>query len=46
MGSGLISDAEKINSILHKIHNESDILVSMKIRMGYDTPEEIYKELI
>ena len=41
MGSGLISDAEKINSILHKIHNESDILVSMKMRMGYETPEEI-----
>lgn len=41
MGSGLISDSEKINNILHKIHNESDILVSMKMRMGYDTPEEI-----
>jgi tRNA-dihydrouridine synthase len=41
MGSGLISDAQKINSILHKIHNESDIIVSMKMRMGYDTPEEI-----
>ena len=41
MGSGLISDAEKINSILHKIHNESDVLVSMKMRMGYETPEEI-----
>jgi tRNA-dihydrouridine synthase B len=41
MGSGLISDAEKINNILHKVHNESDILVSMKMRMGYENPEEI-----
>ncbi|MCI2229131.1 tRNA-dihydrouridine synthase family protein [Polaribacter sp. MSW13] len=41
MGSGLISDAEKINSILHKVHNESDIIVSMKMRMGYENPEEI-----
>ena len=41
MGSGLISDAEKINDILHRVHNESDILVSMKMRMGYETPEEI-----
>ncbi|QVY65121.1 tRNA-dihydrouridine synthase [Polaribacter sp. Q13] len=45
MGSGLIADPEKINSILHKIHNESDILVSMKMRMGYDTPEEILETL-
>ena len=41
MVSGLISDFEKINSILHKVHNESDIIVSMKMRMGYDTPDEI-----
>jgi tRNA-dihydrouridine synthase len=26
MGSGLISNTEKINQILHKVHNESDIL--------------------
>ena len=41
MGSGLINDSEKINSILHKIHSESDIIVSMKMRMGYENPEEI-----
>ena len=41
MGSGLIHDAEKIDSILHKVHNESDVLVSMKMRMGYENPEEI-----
>jgi tRNA-dihydrouridine synthase len=41
MGSGLISNTEKINHILHKVHNESDIIVSMKMRLGYDTTEEI-----
>ena len=41
MGSGLICESTKINDILHKVHQESDIIVSMKMRMGYDTPEEI-----
>ncbi|WP_298782502.1 tRNA-dihydrouridine synthase family protein [uncultured Polaribacter sp.] len=45
MGSGLISNAEKINNILHKVHNESDIIVSMKMRMGYENPEEILEVL-
>jgi tRNA-dihydrouridine synthase len=41
MGSGLISNTEKINTILEKVHRESDIIVSMKMRLGYDTTEEI-----
>jgi tRNA-dihydrouridine synthase len=41
MGSGLISDSERIDAILHKVHNESDIIVSMKMRLGYEHPEEI-----
>ena len=41
MGSGLISNTEKIEQILHKVKNESDIIVSMKMRLGYDTTEEI-----
>ena len=41
MGSGLISNTEKIEQILHKVQNESDIIVSMKMRLGYDTTEEI-----
>jgi tRNA-dihydrouridine synthase len=41
MGSGLISDSEKIRLILDKVHSESDIIVSMKMRLGYDTTEEI-----
>lgn len=41
MGSGLISNPERINGILNKVHSESDIIVSMKMRLGYDTTEEI-----
>lgn len=41
MGSGLISDEKRIDAILERVHAESDILVSMKMRMGYDHPTEI-----
>lgn len=41
MGSGLISNPERINAILDKVYSESDIIVSMKMRLGYDTTEEI-----
>ena len=41
MGSGLIKNLEKIEQILHKVQNESDIIVSMKMRLGYDTTDEI-----
>lgn len=41
MGSGLICNTPKINEILHRAHNETDILVSMKMRMGYENPTEI-----
>lgn len=41
MGSGMICQPAKIDDVLHKAHNESDIVVSMKMRMGYDNPEEI-----
>ncbi|UQD57190.1 tRNA-dihydrouridine synthase [Flavobacterium sp. K5-23] len=45
MGSGLISNTEKINQILDKVHSESDIIVSMKMRLGYENCEEILKTL-
>ncbi|MEJ1223491.1 tRNA-dihydrouridine synthase family protein [Sediminicola sp. 1XM1-17] len=45
MGSGLISDVEKINAILDRVHTETDILVSMKMRMGYENSEEILEVL-
>ncbi len=41
MGSGLICNPTKIDEILKRAHNESDITVSMKMRMGYDHAEEI-----
>ncbi len=41
MGSGLIKHPEKIDHILDRIHSETDIIVSMKMRMGYDHCKEI-----
>ena len=41
MGSGLISNPGKINHILERVHAESDIIVSMKMRLGYENSEEI-----
>ena len=41
MGSGLIKDPEKIDYILDRVHSETDIVVSMKMRMGYETSTEI-----
>ncbi|MCK0125364.1 tRNA-dihydrouridine synthase family protein [Gelidibacter sp. F2691] len=41
MGSGLICNPSRIDEILHRAHNETDILVSMKMRMGYEHAEEI-----
>ena len=41
LGAGLIGDPEKINQILDRVHSESDIVVSMKMRMGLLNPEEI-----
>ena len=41
MGSGLISNTERIHSILDKVHSETNIVVSMKMRMGYENAAEI-----
>ncbi len=41
MGSGLICDPAKIDHILDRAHSETDILVSMKMRMGYEDSNEI-----
>ncbi|MDV7186719.1 tRNA-dihydrouridine synthase family protein [Lutibacter sp. TH_r2] len=45
MGSGLINSPEKIDEILNKVHNESDITVSIKMRLGYENSEEILNTL-
>jgi tRNA-dihydrouridine synthase len=41
MGSGLIQDWQRIDALLEKVHQESDIIVSMKMRMGYEVSTEI-----
>lgn len=41
MGSGLISNTSQIEHILKRVHNETDIIVSMKMRMGYENANEI-----
>ena len=43
MGSGLIANPEKIDHILDRAHSETDITISMKMRMGYDEPSEILR---
>ncbi|MFK8038714.1 MAG: tRNA dihydrouridine synthase [Crocinitomicaceae bacterium] len=43
MGSGLICQPEKIDEILKIVHSETDITVSMKMRMGYEEPTEILR---
>jgi tRNA-dihydrouridine synthase len=45
LGSGLINNPVKINEILQKVHSESDIIVSLKMRLGYNSSEEIIRVL-
>jgi tRNA-dihydrouridine synthase B len=45
MGSGLIIDPAKISNILSRVLSESDIIVSIKIRLGYINNKEILKVL-
>lgn len=45
MGSGLISEPDRVDEILERVHGESDIRVSMKVRMGYHEPTEILRLL-
>jgi len=45
MGSGLLSMPEKINDILTRVYAESDIQVSVKMRLGYESPGEIFQVL-
>lgn len=41
MGSGLICNTEKIDHILDRAHTETDVTISMKMRLGYESPSEI-----
>ncbi|BAO56281.1 tRNA dihydrouridine synthase [Nonlabens marinus] len=41
MGSGLICNHEQIDHILERVHAETDVVVSMKMRMGYEHAGDI-----
>ena len=41
LGSGLVNDPERIDRILDRVHSETDIIISMKMRMGYEHAGEI-----
>jgi tRNA-dihydrouridine synthase len=43
MGSGMINSPDKIDRVLDLAHSQSDIMVSMKMRMGYAKSDEILK---
>ncbi len=45
MGAGLICDYVKIEQILQEVYKQSDITVSMKMRMGYENSNEILNTL-
>lgn len=45
LGSGLMKDSSLIEQILEKVFNKSAIEISVKLRLGYDSKEEIYSVL-
>ena len=45
MGSGMLTSPEKIDEILSRVNAESDIRISIKMRLGYESSDEIFKVL-
>ena len=45
MGSGLLSMPGKIDEILTRVYAETDIQVSVKMRLGYESSQEIFHVL-
>lgn len=45
MGSGLLSMPDKIDEILKRVYAETNIQVSVKMRLGYESPLEIFNVL-
>jgi tRNA-dihydrouridine synthase B len=45
MGSGLLRMPEKIDEILERVSAETDIRVSVKMRLGYENSQEIFRVL-
>lgn len=42
MGSGLIKETETVDHILEKVFQNTDLEISIKIRLGYETDDEIF----
>ena len=40
-GSGLLRDLERMDALLYEIFSKSDIKISIKTRIGYESPDEI-----
>lgn len=45
MGSGLLAKPGKIDEILNRVSAETNIRLSVKMRLGYDSPQEIFQIL-
>ena len=45
LGSGLLNYPDKIDAVLQKVYAESDIKVSIKMRLGYEDDDEIFRVL-
>jgi tRNA-dihydrouridine synthase B len=45
MGSGLLNMPATIDEILNRISSESEITISVKMRLGYENPREIFQVL-
>lgn len=41
LGSGLLKETDKIDQILKRVSEESDIIISLKMRLGYEDNHEI-----
>lgn len=43
LGSALLDDAEKIDNVLNRVFSESDISISIKMRLGFNDNQAIFK---
>lgn len=45
MGSGLLVDMDTIDKVLRQVYSESDIKISVKMRLGYERTDEFFQVL-
>jgi tRNA-dihydrouridine synthase B len=43
MGAGLIANVNRIEEVLQRVHQEKELVISMKMRLGYEHCDEILK---